>query len=130
MELEIYNLLAIHYHLVSGVKLWIIFVQLWPFKGIMAIRVGNNSQCYNWELTEAICNMIGVSLFVFIVQVEFLSICRPLMMVIILQLPLCLYKLKRLVICVDDHLLPKNVMLPLSTSLHDRIHHTKVAQVA
>lgn len=43
-------------------------------------------------------------------------------MVIVLQLPLCLYKLKRLVIGVDDHLLPQNVVLPLSASLHDGIH--------
>jgi len=42
-------------------------------------------------------------------------------MEIILQLPLCLYKLKRLVICVDDYLL-QNGMFPLPEILKNRIH--------
>lgn len=58
--------------------------------------------------------MIGASLFVFNVQVELLQICRPLLMAIVLQLPLCLYKLKRSVISMDDR-------LPLA-SLHNGIH--------
>ena len=43
-------------------------------------------------------------------------------MAIVLELPLCLYKLKRSVIGMDDRLLPHNVMLPLPASLHDGIH--------
>lgn len=43
-------------------------------------------------------------------------------MAVILQLHLCLYKLKGSMIYVDDCLLPKNVMLPLSTVLHDGMH--------
>jgi hypothetical protein len=43
-------------------------------------------------------------------------------MVIILQLPFCLYELQGSVVCVDDHFLPQNVMLPLSASLHNGIH--------
>ena len=43
-------------------------------------------------------------------------------MVIILQLPLCLYELQGLVVCVDDRLLPQNVMLPLAASVHNGIH--------
>lgn len=43
-------------------------------------------------------------------------------MVVVLQLPLCLYVLQGSVIYVDDHFLPKNVMLPLSVGLHNRIH--------
>lgn len=66
--------------------------------------------------------MIGVALLVFNVQVEFLHICRPLLIMIIHKLPLCIYKLKRSVISVNDHLLPHNVMLPLWASLHDAIH--------
>jgi hypothetical protein len=34
-------------------------------------------------------------------------------MVIVLQLPLCLYELQGSVVCVDDCFLPHNVMLPL-----------------
>jgi len=88
----------------------------------VAIKVENNSQCCNWGLVEAVYNMIGASLFVFIVQVELLQICRALPMGIILQLHLCMYKLKRSMIGMDDHLLPHNGMLPLSIRLHDGIH--------
>lgn len=84
--------------------------------------VENSSQFCNSGPTEVVYNMIGASLFVFNVQVELLQICRLLLMAIILQLPLCLYKLQRPVIDVDDCLLHKNVMVPLSTSLHDGIH--------
>ena len=43
-------------------------------------------------------------------------------MAIILQLPLCLYKLKRSLIGVDDCLLLENIVLTLSASLYDGIH--------
>ena len=43
-------------------------------------------------------------------------------MVIILQLPLCLYELQGFVVCVDDRFLPQNVTLPFSTCLHNGIH--------
>ena len=72
----------------------------------MATRVENSSQCRNWGPDEVVCNIIGAALFVFNVQVELLHICTPLLMAIVLQLPLCLYKLKRSVISVDDRLLP------------------------
>jgi hypothetical protein len=44
------------------------------------------------------------------------------MMAIVLQIPLCLYELQGLVVCVDDRFLPQNVMLPLSAKLHNGIH--------
>lgn len=72
----------------------------------MTIRVENSSHYCNWEPTKAVCNMIGATLFVFNVQVELLKICRPIFKEIVRQLPLCLYKLKRLVIHVANHLLP------------------------
>jgi hypothetical protein len=43
-------------------------------------------------------------------------------MVIVLQLPLCMYELQESVVCVDDRFLSQNVMLPLSASLHNGIH--------
>ena len=44
------------------------------------------------------------------------------MMVIIMQLPLCLYELQGSVVCVDDFVLPQHVMLPLLTSMQNGIH--------
>jgi hypothetical protein len=43
-------------------------------------------------------------------------------MAIILQFSLCLYELKWLVINVDDHFLSQNIILPLSTYLHNGLH--------
>ena len=42
-------------------------------------------------------------------------------MAVVLQLPLCLYELQRLVISVDDCLLSQNVMFPLTIDLHNGI---------
>jgi hypothetical protein len=42
-------------------------------------------------------------------------------MAVVLQFVLCLHELQRLVISVDDYLLPKNVVLPLSTCLYNGI---------
>jgi hypothetical protein len=43
-------------------------------------------------------------------------------MVIVLQLPLCMYELQGSVVCVDDSFLSENVILSLLTSLHNGIH--------
>jgi hypothetical protein len=51
------------------------------------------------------------------------------MMVVVLQLPLCLYELQRLVIIVDDCLLSHNVMFPLTTSLYNGIHFLVIGGV-
>ena len=72
--------------------------------------------------TEAVCNIIGASLFVLNVQMKLLQVCGPLLMVIILQLPLCLYELQGSMVYVDDRFLSQNVILPLPTSLHNGIH--------
>jgi hypothetical protein len=56
------------------------------------------------------------------VDIELMQVCGPLMMVVILQLPLFLYELERLLISVDDCLLPQNVMFPLKAGLHNGIH--------
>ena len=51
-----------------------------------------------------------------------LQVCGPLLMAIVLQLPLCLYELHGLVVCVYDRFIPQNVRIPLSASLHNGIH--------
>ena len=66
--------------------------------------------------------MIHDALLIFDIQMELLQVCGPFLMVIVLQLPLCLYELQGLVVCVDDHFLPHNVMLPLMTYLHNGMH--------
>ena len=41
---------------------------------------------------------------------------------VIFLFSLCLYELQRLVISVDDYLLPMDVMVPLSKGMYNRIH--------
>jgi hypothetical protein len=43
-------------------------------------------------------------------------------MEIVLQLPLGMYELQRIVISVDDRLLSRNVMFSLTTRLYNGIH--------
>jgi hypothetical protein len=50
-------------------------------------------------------------------------------MEVVLQLPVSLYELKRLVITVDDHILSQNVMFPLKTCLYNGIHFLVIGGV-
>jgi hypothetical protein len=43
-------------------------------------------------------------------------------MTVVLQFPLCMYELQRLVISVYDRLFPQNVMFPLTIELYNGIH--------
>jgi hypothetical protein len=50
-------------------------------------------------------------------------------MEVVLQFPLCLYELQRLVISVDDCNVSQNVMFPLMTSLYNGIHFLVIGGV-
>jgi hypothetical protein len=50
-------------------------------------------------------------------------------MAVILQFSMCLHELEWLMISVDDCLLPKNVMSPLATCLHNGVHLFVVSRV-
>ena len=108
--------------LVCVVEFWITLVEKRPIKKLMPKRVENGGYGHDRWSAEAVCNIIGATLLVIDVQMKLLEICRPLLMAIILKLPLCLYELHGSMVCVDDCLLPQNVMLPLLTSLHNGIH--------
>jgi len=56
-------------------------------------------------MAEANYNIICASLLILDIQMEFLQVCGPLLMAIILQLPLRLYELRGLVVYVDDRFL-------------------------
>jgi hypothetical protein len=51
-------------------------------------------------MNEVVCNMVGDSLLLFNVHVEFLQVCGPLMMEVIPQLSLWLHELHRILINV------------------------------
>jgi hypothetical protein len=58
-----------------------------------------------------------------------LQVCGPLLMVVILQFSMCLHELQWLMISVDDCLLPKNVMSPLTACLHNGVHFFVISRV-
>jgi hypothetical protein len=73
--------------------------------------------------------MISASCFILDVEVELLQVCGTLLMAVILQFSLCLHELQWLMISVDDCLLPKNLMSPLVTSLHNGVHFFFISRV-
>ena len=88
----------------------------------MHTRVEHSDQHHDWWSAKAICNIIGAALLVLNIQMELLQVCGPFLMVIILQLPLCLFELQGSMVCVDDCFLPQNVIIPFIVGLHNGIH--------
>jgi hypothetical protein len=50
--------------------------------------------------------VVGAPCIILDVEMELLQVCGPLLMAVILQFSLCLHELQRLMISVDDCLLP------------------------
>ena len=122
MEVKIGNLLTLQVCIVCVAKFWITCVEKRPIRSLVPTRVEHSGYRHDGWLAEAICNIIGASFLVLNVQMKQLQVCGPPLMAIILQLPLCLYELQGLVVCVDDRFFSQNVMLPLPTRLHNGIH--------
>jgi hypothetical protein len=75
------------------------------------------------------CFLFYTSCFILDVEVEFLQVCGPLLMLIILQFSLSLHELQWLMINVVDCLLLKNVISPLAVGLHNGVHFFVVSRV-
>jgi hypothetical protein len=80
-------------------------------------------------VAEEINDVVGASCLILDVEMELLQVCGPLLMVVILQFSLCLHELQRLMIGVDDCLLPENVMPPLAAGLHNGVHLFFISRV-
>jgi hypothetical protein len=95
----------------------------------MSIGMEHNGECNHKRPTEAVNDIIGDTYLILDVDMELLQVGGPLLMLLILQFPLCLYELQRLVISVYDHLFPQNVMFPLTTGLNNGIHFLVIGGV-
>ena len=122
LEVKIRNWLTLQESIVCVAEFWITCVEKWPIRSLIPTRVEHSGQRHDGWSTEAVCNIIGAAFFVLNFQMKLLQVCGPLLMAIVLQLPLCLYELQGSVVCVDGRFFSQNVMLPLSTSLHNGIH--------
>jgi hypothetical protein len=82
----------------------------------------HSGKCSHRRLNEVVSGTIRDTCLLLDVEMELLQVGGPLLMVIVLQFPLCLYELQRLVISVYDHLYPQNVMFSLTVGLYNGIH--------
>jgi hypothetical protein len=126
---KISDICACTQELIGSVEVQIFLIKLGPLKCIMSIGMEHSGECSHERSTEAVSDMICAPCLILDVEMELLHVGGPLMMEIILQLPLCLYELQRLVISVDDCLLSQNVMFPLTTELYNGIHFLVIGGV-
>ena len=95
----------------------------------MSTGMEHSGECSHGRSNEAVSNMISPPCLILDVENELLQVGGPLMMVVILQFFLCLHELQRIMVNVDDYLLPKNVMSPLKAGLHNGLHFIVISRV-
>jgi hypothetical protein len=126
---KIGDICACNQELVGGGKARISLIKLGPLKCLMPTGMEHGGECSHGRSIEVVSNMICDPCLILDVEMELLQVCRPLLMAVVLQLPLCLYELQRLVINVDDCIISQNIMFPLATSLHNGIHFLVIGEV-
>jgi hypothetical protein len=99
------DILTCAQELIGGGEVQILLIKLGPLRCLMPIGMEHDGEYYHEMSTEAINNGICAPCLILYVEMELLQVGGPLLMVIVLQLPLCLYELQRLVINVDDCIL-------------------------
>jgi hypothetical protein len=129
LKMEISDKYVCSQHLLAGGKVRVYLIYLGPSKGLKVKSVYNRGECHEWRPAEAISDAVGVSYFIVDVEVDFLQVCGPLLMAVILQFFLCLHELQWIMISVDDYLLPNNVMYPLAADLHNGVHFFVISRV-
>jgi hypothetical protein len=129
LKMEIGENCVFAQHLVGSNEVKISVIALGPSEGLMAVGVWHRGECFNWRAVEEINDNFGASCLILDVEMEVLEVSRPLLMEVILQFFLCLRKMQRPMISVDDCLLPENVMLSLATTLHNGVHLFFVSRV-
>jgi hypothetical protein len=95
----------------------------------MSTGMEHSGECSHGRSTQAVSDTICAPCLILDVDMELLRVGGPLLMAIVLQLPLCLYELQRLVINVDDRILSQNVMFPLMIGLYNGIHFLVIGGV-
>jgi hypothetical protein len=95
----------------------------------MSTGIKNSGKCCHKRSTEAYSDTICAPYFILDADMELVQLGGPLLIVIILQPPKCLYELQRVLISVDDCLLSHNVMFPLMMGFYNRIHFLVIGGV-
>jgi hypothetical protein len=108
--------------LIGGGEVQILLINLGPLRCLMSTGMAHGGECSQGRSTEAINDTIFSPCLILDVEMELLQEGGPLLMVVVLQIPLCLYELQSLVINVDHYLLSQNSMFPLTIGLYNGIH--------
>jgi hypothetical protein len=90
--------------LIGGGEVQILMINLGPLRCFMSTGMEHSRECNHKRLIDVVSDMIGDTCLILDVEMELLHVGGPLLMLVILQFPLCLYELQRLVISVYDHL--------------------------
>ena len=91
--------------MIGGGEVRISLIKLGSLRCLMPRGMEHGGECNHERSTEAINDTICAPCLILDVEMELMQVCGPLLMVVVLQLPLCLYEIQRLVINVDDCLL-------------------------
>ena len=103
--MEINDIDACIQQLIGGGEVRISLINLGPLRCLMPIEKEHCGECTNGRVTKEVNDTICAPCLILDVEMELLQVSGPLLMAIILQLPLCMYELQRLMISVDDCLL-------------------------
>jgi hypothetical protein len=115
MDVKISEIHCCTQELIDGGEVKILLIKLEPLKCLMPTGMEKGGECSHMRSIEAVSDTICAPCIILDVEMELLQVGGPLLMVVVLQLPLCLYELHRLMINVDDCFLSHNVMFPLTT---------------
>jgi hypothetical protein len=115
--------------MICGGEVQILLLKLGPLRCFMSIGMEHNDECNHKRPAEAVSDTIEDTCLILDGEMELLQVGGPLLMAVVLQFPLCLYELQRLVISVYDFLFPQNVMFPLTTGLYNGIHFLVIGGV-
>jgi hypothetical protein len=115
--------------LIGGGEVWILLIKLGPLRCLMSTGMEHGGECSHGRSTEAVSDTICASCIILDVEMELLQVGGPLLIAVVLQLPLCLYELQRLVMSVDDCLISQNVMFPLTIGLYNGINFLVIGGV-
>ena len=105
MDVKIRDIISCTQDLIGGGDVRVMLIKLGPLRCLMHVGMEHYGECINRRATEAVNDMICAPCFILDVDMEMLQVGGKLLMAVVLQLPLCLYELQRLLINVDDCLL-------------------------
>jgi hypothetical protein len=117
------------HELIGSGEFSVTLIRLGPLICLIPMGMEHGGECSNDRSNGTVSNMICGPYLILYVDMELLQVCRPLLMEVVLQFPLCLYEMKRLLISVDDCLLSQKVMFPLATILHNGLHFLVIGGV-